>query len=157
MTLGALEQKFLRAWCLGVEREDLVERQFEPPGSETHAEVERIFLDRTRAEWASFAAEHDCCLEPVLALDEALDSALVRAREVLVGVPQRGALTVRQLGVPVKLGRTPGAPQGPGPGLGEHTDAVLRDAGYSDAEIETLKQAGAVAGAPVGTAESFPG
>ena len=32
VTLGALEPKFWRAWCAGVGREDLVDRQFDPPG-----------------------------------------------------------------------------------------------------------------------------
>jgi crotonobetainyl-CoA:carnitine CoA-transferase CaiB-like acyl-CoA transferase len=54
---------------------------------------------------------------------------------------------VRQLGIPVKLGRTPGEPRRlPGPALGEHTEEVLRAAGYSDAEVAELLQAGAVAG-----------
>ena len=91
-------------------------------GSDAHAEVERIFLERTRDEWQAFASEHDCCLEPVLGLDEALDSELVRAREMVVELDQPGAESeVRLLGVPVKLSRTPGAPAGPGPALGEHT------------------------------------
>jgi crotonobetainyl-CoA:carnitine CoA-transferase CaiB-like acyl-CoA transferase len=147
VTLGALEPKFWRAFCAGVGRQDLIERQFEPPGSEAHAEVERLFLERTRDEWTAFAAEHDCCLEPVLGLDEALESELVRAREMVVEIEQPGVGAVRQLGVPVKLSRTPGAARGPGPALGEHTGAALRAAGYSDEEIEALERSGAVAGA----------
>ena len=105
----------------GVGREDLVEKQVERPGSDAHAEVERILLERTLDEWRAFASEHDCCLEPVLGLDEALDSELVRARGMVVAVDQPGAESdVRLLGVPVKLSRTPGAPAGPGPALGEH-------------------------------------
>src|SRR6202453_1353515 len=65
VTLGALEPKFWAAWCRGVGREDLLERQFERPGSAAHAEVQAIFRGRTRAQWQAFAAEHDCCLEPV--------------------------------------------------------------------------------------------
>src|SRR5215212_10301601 len=56
VTLGALEPKFWQAWCRGVGREELVEKQFERPGSEAHAEVERIFLERTRDQWQSFAS-----------------------------------------------------------------------------------------------------
>ena len=74
VTLGALEPKFWQAWCRGVGREDLIERQFDGPDSETRAEVERVFMERTRDEWQAFASEHDCCLEPVLELEEALDS-----------------------------------------------------------------------------------
>jgi alpha-methylacyl-CoA racemase len=153
VTLGALEPKFWQAWCRGVGREDLIEKQFEKPGSEAHAEVERVFLERTRDEWQRFASEHDCCLEPLLELDEALDSELVRARKMVVELEQPGAeKPVRQLGVPVKLSRTPGAPQGPGPGLGEHTREVLESLGYSGEEIAALEEAGAVAG-PVGGAQ----
>ena len=71
--------------------------------------MKEIFRARTRAEWEAFAREHDCCLEPVLELDEALDSELVRAREMVVEIEQPGAeRPVRQLGIPVKLTRTPG-------------------------------------------------
>ena len=120
----------------------------DPPGSEAHRALEAIFAARTREEWLAFAAEHDCCLEPVMDLDEALDSELVAAREMVVDLEQPGAeRAVRLLGVPIKLSRTPGDPgRAPGPGLGEHTAAVLAEAGFSEAEIEALLASGAVAG-----------
>jgi alpha-methylacyl-CoA racemase len=155
VTLGALEPKFWQAWCRGVGREDLVERQFDAPGSDAHAEVERIFLERTRTEWDEFASRHDCCLEPVLELDEALDSELTRAREMVVELDQPGTDGVRLLGVPVKLSRTPGAPAGPGPGLGEHTREVLAGLGYGREQIAALEDAGVVAGPASGTRGSF--
>ena len=152
VTLGALEPKFWQAWCRGVGHEELIEKQFERPGSDAHERVVEIFESRTRAQWAQFAAEHDCCLEPVLELDEALSSELVRAREMVVELDQPGAeRPVRQLGVPVKLTRTPGEHDRlPGPALGEHTEAVLLAAGYSDAEVAELLAEGAAAG-PAGS------
>jgi alpha-methylacyl-CoA racemase len=156
VTLGALEPKFWQEWCRGVGRDDLVEKQFERPGTEAHGEVERIFMERTRDEWQRFASEHDCCLEPVLGLDEALDSELVRAREMVVSLAQPGAgADVRLLGVPVKLSRTPGGPAGPGPALGEHTNEVLASLGYSDEEIAELLEAGSAAGPAHGSQGSF--
>jgi alpha-methylacyl-CoA racemase len=156
VTLGALEPKFWHEWCRGVGREELVEKQFEAPGSDAHAEVERIFLERTRDEWQAFASEHDCCLEPVLGLDEALDSELARARGMVLGLEQPGAgAEVRLLGVPVKLSRTPGAPAGPGPALGEHTREVLASLGYSDEEIAALLESGVAAGPASGARGSF--
>ncbi|MGZ5336462.1 MAG: CaiB/BaiF CoA transferase family protein [Solirubrobacterales bacterium] len=156
VTLGALEPKFWEAWCRGVGRDDLIQHQFERPGSETHAEVERIFLERTRDQWRQFASEHDCCLEPVLDLDEALDSELVKAREMVVELDQPGAeRPVKQLGVPVKMSRTPGRVEAPGPSLGEHTDEVLEAAGYSAEQIAALKESGAVAGPAAGVSGSF--
>jgi len=148
VTLGALEPKFWSAFCRGVGREDLAEHAFDPPGSEAHRAVSEIFGARTRAQWRAFAAEHDCCLEPVMDLDEALDGDLVAAREMVVEVDQPGAQRpVRLLGVPVKLSRTPGDPErAPGPSLGQHTRGVLAEAGYSGAEIDALFESGAVAG-----------
>jgi alpha-methylacyl-CoA racemase len=141
VAFGALESKFWRAWCLGVGREDLVGRQFEPVGSDAHREVERVLASRTRAEWEAFNDEHDCCLEPVLGLDEALGSKLVRARGMVVeGGPGR------LLGVPVKLSRTPADPAREGPALGGDTRAVLGEAGYGADEIAALERTGAVAG-----------
>ncbi|MHB8532939.1 MAG: hypothetical protein ACYDC2_09480, partial [Solirubrobacteraceae bacterium] len=52
-----------------------------------------------------------------------------------------------QLGIQVKLGRTPGEhARLPGPALGEHTEEVLAAAGYSPEEIAGLIAAGAAAG-----------
>jgi crotonobetainyl-CoA:carnitine CoA-transferase CaiB-like acyl-CoA transferase len=157
VTLGALEPKFWAAWCRGIGREDLVAEQFAAPGSATHAAVEAIFAARSRADWEAFAAEHECCLEPVLDLDEALSSDLVRARRMIAGLDQPGvAAPVRLLGAPVKLSGTPAdCNRLPGPALGEHTEAVLRAAGYDDARIAQLLEAGAVAGPAVDAEGSF--
>ncbi|HET8977698.1 MAG TPA: CaiB/BaiF CoA-transferase family protein [Solirubrobacteraceae bacterium] len=157
VTLGALEPKFWAAWCHGVGRADLVEHQFDSPGSDSHAEVCAVFAQRTRAQWAAFAAEHDCCLEPVLDLDEALESELVAAREMVVELAQPGAeRPVRLLGAPIKLSRTPADPvRAPGPALGEHTDAVLAGAGYSPEEIAALHEQGAVAGSDEAATGTF--
>jgi alpha-methylacyl-CoA racemase len=154
VSLGALEPKFWQAFCRGVGREDLVAKQFERPGSDVHAQVCEVFKGRTRAEWEAFARQHDCCLEPVLELDEALDSQLVRAREMVVELSQPGVETpVRQLGVPVKLSRTPAAhDRAPGPALGEHTEEALLAAGYSREQVDELLASGAAAG-PAGSPE----
>jgi alpha-methylacyl-CoA racemase len=152
VTLGALEPKFWRAWCEGVGREDLLDHAFDPPGSDAHRAVSEIFAGRTRDQWRDFASEHDCCLEPVLELSEVLESELVAAREMVVGLAQPGvSQPVRLLGAPVKLSRTPADPsRAPGPGLGEHTTEVLTAAGFGEEQIAALHETGAVAG-PAGT------
>jgi alpha-methylacyl-CoA racemase len=146
VTCGALEQKFWAAWCRGVGREDLIEHQFDAPGSDAHAEAVEIFRSRTREEWRAFNDEHDCCVEPLLDLDEALVSEQAEAREMVVELDQPRFGSVRQIGFPVKLSRTPASIEKPAPALGEHTAELLAEAGYSAEEIQALEEQGAVKG-----------
>ncbi|MBA3865190.1 MAG: CoA transferase [Solirubrobacterales bacterium] len=146
ISCGALEPKFWAAFCAGVERPDLLEVQFEQPGSDAWKQVAEMFRSRSREEWRRFNDERDCCIEPILDLDEALDSELVRAREMVVEMEQPGIGSVRQLGVPVKMSRTPGDPTRPAPAFGEHTAEVLAEAGYSKQEVAAMLASGAAAG-----------
>ena len=92
---------------------------------------------RTRAEWEAFNAEHDCCLEPVLELDEVAGAtSRSRARH-----GRRRAARRRRCGCPR---RRPTTRRGGPPGLGEHTDEVLGEAGYDEGEIAALRESGAV-------------
>ncbi len=141
VSLGALEPKFWQNWCAGVERPDLVEKQFEHPDSDAGAEIASVFRQRTRDEWEAFAGEHDCCLEPILDLDEALGSELVRARGMVVELDQPGIGKVKQVGAPIRLSRTPADTSGAAPALGGDTDEVLREVGI---DPEPLRAEGVV-------------
>jgi crotonobetainyl-CoA:carnitine CoA-transferase CaiB-like acyl-CoA transferase len=154
VSCGALEPKFWQAFCSGVERQDLLEHQFAKPGSPGHAAVAEVFATRTKAQWAQFNDANDCCIEPVLDLDEALASELVSEREMVVELEQPQLGTVRLLGHPVKFSRTPADATRAAPALGEHTAAVLAEAGLGQQEIEDLIAAGAVAGPSGGPAEA---
>jgi crotonobetainyl-CoA:carnitine CoA-transferase CaiB-like acyl-CoA transferase len=146
VTCGALEPKFWKNFCEGVGRPDLVERQFVSPGSDEWQQISAIFKERTRDEWRAFNDEHDAMIEPVLDLDEALGSDLVKSREMVVELEQPQLGPVSLLGAPIKLSRTPADPGRPAPALGEHTEEVLREAGFGNDEVSTLLESGAVAG-----------
>ncbi len=155
VSCGALEPKFWASFCEGVGRPELIKAQFEPPGSDAWREVAAVFRSRSREEWRAFNDERDCCIEPILDLDEALGSELVREREMVVEVDQPELGPVRLLGLPLKLGRTPGDPTRPAPAFGEHTEEALREAGYSAEEIAALISSGAAAGPGTGGAVEF--
>jgi crotonobetainyl-CoA:carnitine CoA-transferase CaiB-like acyl-CoA transferase len=146
VTCGALEPKFWQRFCRAVDREDLIEKQFEKPGSDAHREVAEIFKTRTRAEWKALNDEHDAMIEPILELDEALESELVREREMVISYEQPEMGEIQQLGFPIKLSRTPAGIHRPAPGLGEHTAEVLGESGYSGEEIQALEESGAAKG-----------
>ncbi len=141
MTLGALEPKFWIAFCEGVGlTPDMTGMVPGPHQPALREQLAAIFRDKTRAEWEAFAATRDCCLEPVLTPEEATKDPHLAARGVFFELPSPwGALTQF---------RTPLAPTDrahtPPPRQGEHTDDMLREAGYTDAEIRKLRDDGAV-------------
>jgi alpha-methylacyl-CoA racemase len=147
VTIGALEQKFWRNWCEGIGREDLIDKQFAPHGSEAHEDIRKEFLKKSRDDWESFAAEHECCVEPVLAVDEVAESSLLAERDSLIEIEDTGAdAPVRQVDFPVRFSGGHRAARKRAPELGENTEEVLGAAGYSSEEIAALLEAEAVAG-----------
>ncbi|MHB9099037.1 MAG: CoA transferase, partial [Syntrophales bacterium] len=56
--------------------------------------------------------------------------------------PRYGRIKV--LNNPVKLSKTPAETRMKAPELGEHTDQIMREAGYSEAEIAEMKKAGTI-------------
>ena len=114
-------------------------------------------MERTRDEWQAFASEHDCCLEPVLELDEALDSELTRAREMVVSLDAarrgEGGAPARRAGEAVAARRA--RRRDPGRGWASTRARCWRALGYSAEEIAGLEESGAVAGPAEDTAGSF--
>lgn len=146
VSCGALEPKFWRAFCEGTGHSDLIELQFERPGSAAWEQVAAVFRERTRDEWKAFNDRHDCCIEPILELDEALESELLNERGMVVGFEQPGIGPVRQIGSPIRMSRTPAAEPAAAPAIGADTRDVLASAGLSPEEIDGLFESGAAAG-----------
>jgi crotonobetainyl-CoA:carnitine CoA-transferase CaiB-like acyl-CoA transferase len=96
--------------------------------------------------WRDFNDEHDAMIEPILDLDEALESELAREREMVITYQQPELGEIRQLGFPIKLSGTPASVERPAPALGEHTEEVLTEAGYSPEEVRALEESGAAKG-----------
>jgi crotonobetainyl-CoA:carnitine CoA-transferase CaiB-like acyl-CoA transferase len=103
------------------------------------------FLAHTRDEGIAMLNKADCPALPVLQPGEAMHDAQSKAMRFseIVEDPLLGPL--EQVGIALRFARTPGAIQGPAPRGGEHSDAILREAGYSPAEIGALRAARAVA------------
>ncbi|HUQ89117.1 MAG TPA: CoA transferase [Vicinamibacterales bacterium] len=81
---------------------------------------------------------------PILDYEDALTTPQAIAREMTLDVEHPTLGPLRTLGTPIKMSATPLNPKRRGPMLGEHTDDVLRDAGYSSDEIEQLRSSGAI-------------
>jgi len=77
-------------------------------------------------------------------LQELFADPQIRARQMVAEIEHATIGALRVLGVPVKLSDTPGAVRTPPPRLGEHTDAVLHDFGFSDDAIADLRRQKAI-------------
>jgi crotonobetainyl-CoA:carnitine CoA-transferase CaiB-like acyl-CoA transferase len=145
LALGALELKFWQAFCDAAGLSELKSHHWalgEAPGSDaalaTRARVAARLRERTRAEWEAVFETVDCCVTPILTPAEALAQPHHHARHL---VHKRGNVTA--LGPLAQIfGHT--LEVKPAPTAGEHTAALLRDAGYGDAEIAALLASGAV-------------
>ncbi|MCW5632425.1 MAG: CoA transferase [Rubrivivax sp.] len=104
-----------------------------------------VLATRTRAEWLAAFDAAGVPAGPVHSVGEALTHPQTLAREMVVETDHPQAGRVKSLGCPIRLSATPAAVTRPAPLLGEHTREVLREYGFSDAEIEALCTAGVVA------------
>ena len=144
VAVGALERKFWDALCRRLERGDLAALH-RTGNAGTEASVRReltaIFGSRPLAHWSALFADGEACVTPVLRLDEALSHPHFQARGMACRAAGHAPL---EFGPPVKMsGFQPAAPR-PAPRAGEHTDEVLRQAGFSDQEMADLRSGGAV-------------
>jgi formyl-CoA transferase len=100
-----------------------------------HAELERRLLGNDTAHWVDLLNRAGVPCGPIYSVDQAFSDPQVRHLGIVQKVDE-----VQYLGQPVTLSRTPSRVVAHPPAQGEHTEAVLRELGYGDAEIEQLRQ-----------------
>ena len=136
LAVGALEPKFWQALCAAIDRPDLAPFGLATgtEGGRVKSELASLIASRPLAHWQPLFEAADCCVTPVLRLDEAMAHPQIAAREMVVEVG-----CTKQYAPPFKLSAWPWASAAPAPAVGADSGAVLRAAGYAESDIEQLR------------------
>ena len=112
--------------------------------AELYEILDEAFLNKTSDEWMELLKEADCICAPVATYEDLIDDPQVRANDYIVEVdhPTQGRLPV--VGAPWRFSETPTKIAPAAPELGEHTEEVLQELGYSWERIEELRSQGAL-------------
>lgn len=142
VSVAPVERKFYDALLegMGLDPADMPDQLDSSTWPELKARFTAIFRTKTRDEWCAIMEGRDACFAPVLSVNEAMAHPHLNARGAFVEVDG-----VVQPAPAPRFSRTPAAVRSAPPQPGEHTDAVLSDWGFDAAELQHLRQAGAIA------------
>ena len=139
MSVGSLEPPFLMQLCQTLN----IQQHIGKAGSQKSDEVAEFkdvmrdaFLQHDFKHWCQVFETLDCCVEPVLSLAEAAQSAQAQERQ-WVKAAHVNEKEIKQLTNPIMKDH---GIQNTGGKIGAHTQNILKELGFSPLEIEQLKQ-----------------
>ncbi len=151
LNLGIANDSLWRRYCDAIERPDLGDdpRFAAAPDRVKHRDVlvpiiVELTAARTVGEWVTLLGEAGVPCGAIRNVAEVCEHPQLIERGKIVDLPHPTAGTVRMVGMPIELSDTPGRIETAPPLLGEHTDAVLQEAGYTDDEIRAFREDGVV-------------
>ena len=135
LAVAALEEKFWQLFCDAVGRPAWKSHYADATDPALRDEVADLIGSRPLADWADLLDPVDCCVTPVLTLEEALAHPQFRARGMALA-----ADGMTQFAPPFRISSWSFAVERTAPASGEHTDEVLASIGYGADEIARLRE-----------------
>ena len=112
------------------------------------AELKKILEGITRGkktdEWVKIMEDAGVSCGRIRTIDQVLSDPHVDAREMVLEIEHPKAGMIKLTGVPVKLSLTPGEVTAAPPTLGQHTDQILEEIGYSNVDIANFREKGII-------------
>jgi formyl-CoA transferase len=151
MNIAASGQLMYRRLCEALDVKHLIDDpRFKTPQDRSknrvacNEELDKATLTRSSAAWVEILNTAGVPCGPILNVKEVFEDPQVRHLGLATKIrhPRLGEQEVQNL--PVTLSRTPGAVRTPSPDLGQHTDEILGELGYSREDIAALRRDGAV-------------
>lgn len=141
VSIGAIEPQFYRLLLerCGIDDPDFQQQWERAQWPQLRAKLAGIIAGKTRDQWCALLEGTDACFAPVLDFEEAPRHPHHQARGSFI---ETGG-TVHPAPAP-RFSRTPGQAR-PVPAPGEHTEALLAELGLAQAEIQALREHGAIA------------
>jgi alpha-methylacyl-CoA racemase len=141
ISVGSIEPQFYKLLLThtGLEGAELPTQNDRTQWPAMQERFAAVFKQKTRAEWVTIMQQTDICFAPVLKMSEAIQHEHNRRRDSFVEVDG-----IAQPAPAPRFSATPTRVQRPPARAGENTDDILRDWGFSAAEIATLHQSSAV-------------
>jgi len=102
-------------------------------------EIEETTRKKDTDAWMTLLTEGKVPCGKVRTVKEALELEQTKAREMVVEMEDELRGRIKMLGIPTKLSATPGEIRRMPPLLGEHTEEILQEFGYTDEKIRMLK------------------
>jgi formyl-CoA transferase len=110
---------------------------------ELNADIDARTVKRTSKEWVDILNDAGVPTGPIYTINEVFADPQVKHLKIAQTVKAKGrGMTI--VGQPVTLSRTPSRLVAPPPALGQHTNAVLKEFGFSAREIVALRSARAI-------------
>jgi crotonobetainyl-CoA:carnitine CoA-transferase CaiB-like acyl-CoA transferase len=109
-----------------------------------NAEIDRHTAARSSAEWVEMFNEAGVPCGPIYSIDQVFADPQVKHVGIAQSVKKKDKSVMTMVGQPITLSRTPSRIVAPPPGLGEHTDGVLKEFGFSAKDIAALRKANAI-------------
>ncbi|NWV59134.1 AMACR racemase, partial [Malurus elegans] len=137
MAVGAIEPQFYDQLIkgLGLDSDELPSQMSTSDWPEMKKKFASIFAQKTQAEWCSVFDSTDACVTPVLSLDDVASHQHNKQRSSFIKNDQ-GEISPRPAPL---LTRTPAIPSSErDPFIGEHTEEILLDYGFTKQEIAKL-------------------
>ena len=108
-----------------------------------NADIERYTVKRTSEEWIALLNKAGVPCGPIYTIDQVYADPQVEHLGIAQSVKKKDK-TLRMARQPVLLSRTPSRFAAPPPELGEHTEGVLKEFGFSAKQIAALRKANAI-------------
>jgi crotonobetainyl-CoA:carnitine CoA-transferase CaiB-like acyl-CoA transferase len=106
--------------------------------------TQEVLRTRTTAQWMERLEKHDVPCAPALTRSQVLNHPQIIASGTLIEIDHPISGRLRQARPPASFERTPASIRFGAPRLGEHTDEILLEIGYTSTQIESLRGAGVI-------------